>query len=368
VSPTIATLCAGGGGIELGARAAGLVPIYGIEIDQRIAEVARANGISVTVGDVRTLRPSDFPGMDVLHASPPCPNFSQANTGGKESAEDVSIAAGVARWITHHLPRWFTLENVGRYHKSQSWRTIEAALEGGGYIVEVYGDGKRPRLCAADTGVVPQTRRRMWVRAVRGGLLPPLPPAQPWRGWYDAVEDLLPSCPESLLANWQRERLKDHPVVGPLLVGAGGFRGTVVNREAGESAMSITADRNQCDQVRAVLVASGNSSRAPTVRRADEPAQTVVAQSDRVPTRAVLVSSNSIDGGAPALRDGQEPALTVDTKTPAHVRAVLVGDQSAAAGKGVITRTGDEPAMTVRAGDTGGNHASVLLLTAAQYR
>lgn len=280
---TFASLCSGGGGADLGAMAAGLEPVWGIEYKPRIAEVARANGLHIAVDDVRTARPLDYEPPDFLLASPPCPSFSQANTGGKETAEDVGIAQGVARFITAHGPRWFTLENVGKYAYSKSWATIQAALDAGGYFYTIHGGEHSRRLCSADFDV-PQTRRRFWVRAVRGALLPPLPAPTPWRGWYAAVEDLLPGCPESPLANWQREPLKDHPVVGPLLVGAGGFRGTVVNREAHEPAMTITANRNQCDQVRAVLVGGQYNKpqscpgRQPQTADTETPAFTVTAQ------------------------------------------------------------------------------------------
>lgn len=284
---TFASLCTGGGGVEIGARAAGLTPLWGLELEAEIAAVARANRIAVTVGNVTTTNPRDFEPADVLHASPPCPNFSQANTNGRETVEDVSIARGVARFIEAHEPRVFTLENVGRYAYSESWRTIQEVLDRLGYFYDVHGGEYSARLCAADAGV-PQTRRRFWVRAVRGALLPPLPRPVAWRGWYAAVEDLLPGCPESPLAPWQEERLKDHPVVGPLLVGAGGFSGDAVTRESSEPAMTVTANRNQCNQVRAVLVASGNHSHVPTVRQSEEPAFTVVAQSERAPARAII--------------------------------------------------------------------------------
>lgn len=198
--------------------------------------------------------------------------------GGKETPEDVSMAQAVARFVKVLRPRAFTLENVAKYAYSKSWCVIEATLKECGYIYDVHGGKRSKQLCAADYAV-PQTRRRFWVRAVSSVFLPPLPKPTPWQGWYSAVEDLLPSCPESPLANWQRKRLKDHPVIGPLLIGSGGFRGGVVTREGSEPAVTVTGNRNQCDQVRAVLVGDQSASAGQGVitRDVGEPVMTVRA-------------------------------------------------------------------------------------------
>lgn len=59
---------------------------------------------------------------------------------------------------------------------------------------------------SADYGVA-QTRRRLIIRATLNGLLPPLPTPTPWVGWYEAIEDLIPSLPPSQFAQWQLDRL-----------------------------------------------------------------------------------------------------------------------------------------------------------------
>lgn len=199
---TIATLFSGGEGVGIGARAAGLRHLWGIECDADIAAVACINGFDATVDDVRKVDPANFHAPDVLHASPPCPNFSTAKTNKGETKQDTELAQAVARFIQVLQPRWFTLENVYRYRKSRSWRIIAQALSRAGYLFDL------AHLDAADFGV-PQNRMRMWVRAVRGGLVPHLPAPEPWRGWYAAIEDLLPNLPDAKWPAWQLERMCD---------------------------------------------------------------------------------------------------------------------------------------------------------------
>jgi len=51
---TIATLLSGGEGVGIGARQSGLLRhVWGIEIDDEIAEVARGNGFNVITADIR---------------------------------------------------------------------------------------------------------------------------------------------------------------------------------------------------------------------------------------------------------------------------------------------------------------------------
>lgn len=233
----------------------------------------------MTTADVTQVDPADFERPDLLHASPPCPSFSSASRK-RENAVDVALAQATARFVGALLPHFFTLENVFLYRKSRSWRLITDTLDRCGYWTQVYNCN------AADFGVS-QVRKRMIVRAVRGGFLPPLPSPVEWRGWYSAIEDLLPSLPDSRFAPWQMER-GVLELCETTLVGAGGYDGTVVEREAGEPAFTVTANRNQVSQIKAFIVNGQNSSRALTVRQIHEPMFTVTASHDKCAVRAVI--------------------------------------------------------------------------------
>jgi DNA (cytosine-5)-methyltransferase 1 len=198
---TFASLFTGFGGADLGAIAAGLQPVWGVEYDAKIAEVANHNlGQHIQVADILSCDPLHFERPDVLHASPPCPSFSVAKANGQETPHDIAMASKVAEFVSVLTPEIFTLENVYAYRNSKSWRIIENALYKAGYWLHI------DHVNSADYGV-PQTRKRMIVRAVRGGFVPYLPQPVKWVGWYEAIKDLIPTLPNSQFASWQLERL-----------------------------------------------------------------------------------------------------------------------------------------------------------------
>lgn len=200
---TFATLFSGGGGADLGLMAAGLRPLWAVEYDARIAGVYAENfGHAPIVADVRSVDYAALSRVDWLHASPVCTRASVANVGAVESPEDVETAAAVVRAITAARPCVVTIENVWQYRKFEAFRAICAGLDRLGYMWTV------DHVNAADLGV-PQTRKRLILRAVHGGLLPPLPAPVRWIGWYEAIADLIPDLPDSELAPWQLARMPD---------------------------------------------------------------------------------------------------------------------------------------------------------------
>jgi len=239
-----ATLFTGFGGADIGMHAAGVEIVYGLEYDADIAEVAQANGFPVTVADILDVDPASVPSVDVLHASPPCPNFSVAKKGRAETPHDLALAQRVADIVTAVRPRVFTLENVMAYVRSKPFQIVVTTLAQAGYML------RWQNVNAADFGV-PQSRRRLWLRAVRDGLLPQLPAPEPWRGWYEAIADLIPGLPESEFAPWQLARLPEE--LSSFIVGAGGYNGKIVSADAERPAFTVTANENQATQLRAWL-------------------------------------------------------------------------------------------------------------------
>ena len=287
---TIGTLFSGGEGVGIGARAANLKHLWGIEIDDVIARVARDNGFDVETTDILEADPADYETPTVLHASPPCPSFSVAKQGRRESDYDVALARATARFIEKLRPYFFTLENVYGYRKSVSWDIVRDTLNRCGYWFDL------AHVNAADFGV-PQTRKRMIVRAALGQMVPPLPLPEPWVGWYEAIEDLIPTLPESQFAPWQLAGLE---LGGTTLVDSAGYP-------------------------------DGSGARVPVTRCTDEPANTVIANHAKRGMRAFLVGGQfavPADGsGEPRpvqVRGQDKPTFTVTAVNKGDWRAWLM--------------------------------------------
>jgi site-specific DNA-cytosine methylase len=347
---TWASMFSGGELAGIGARAAGLRHLWGVEIDPDIAAVAHANGFDgVLVADVLTLDPRTLGAPFALHASPVCTRASQANQsaelnedGTKEAPLDLAMAGKVAEFIDVLKPRVFTLENVYAYRKFKSFKRITDALDRGGYFWDY------DNLNSADYGV-PQTRHRLVLRALHGALLPNLPPPEPWIGWYAAIEDLLPTLPVSKFAPWQLARLPEF--LQSTLVDSAGYPGgdgvTVpVMRDEHEPSNVIVANFSQ-RPMRAFIVSNSKTEYSDGVRPGDDPALSVTGQQvGRL--RAFIMPTVNADGTAHE-RNGNEPTHTVQATAHKQMpRAFIVDGKNARPIIGDPTRrASDQPMFTV---------------------
>lgn len=287
---TFGSLFSGFGGADIGAKAAGLELAWGVELEPAIAEVANANmGGHVQVMDILDADPHRFDRVDVLHASPPCPNFSVAKATRGETALDIALARKVAEFIAVLRPQVFTLENVYAYRRSKSWAIIEGALHAAGYWMNL------AHVNSADFGV-PQTRRRMIVRAVLGGSVPYLPPAEPWIGWYQAIEDLIPTLPESKFAKWQLDRLPETMQTLQTFIVPGGNANSFDVRYQDEPARTVESVNRVGNMPRAFLVDGklNDKSQSITVRNGDDPAFTVTTSHNNRDVKAWLSSGRVV--------------------------------------------------------------------------
>jgi DNA (cytosine-5)-methyltransferase 1 len=231
-APIAVVLFAGGGGVECGMVEAGIRPVVSVEFDpdrpelsDRIADAHEANfaeyGGVVVRKSVQQVMKEDFAGFpqnpDYLHSSNVCKSFSNANgkpSKDKEQPQDIEAAIATAAAIIKLQPKYFTLEQVAGFKSSNSFQIILDCLTSQGYKVE------QEIINLADYGV-PQARNRLFLRAGRETIIP-MPPIEERKGWYEAVEDLIPSMEDSELLPDQKqainEFLKDN-INQPLLIG-----------------------------------------------------------------------------------------------------------------------------------------------------
>lgn len=350
------TYFTGGNGVGVAMRDLGIEDVFGVEFDDKIANVARANGFPVQTADVCAIDPATLPRVDVFHASPVCKNASNAKTDGKESPEDIATAQAVCRYIEYHRPRVVTVENVWGYRTFDAFAEILKTLSRSGYKWDYW------HLNSADYGV-PQTRKRLILiaaldfqptkpRATHSEeVLPMFETLEPWIGWLAALADLVPTLPPSAFADWQLDRLPQE--LTNVLIGGGNRSNSFLEfakahradtpgkRFEAEPARTVSATAS--GDARAFIV-SATEQRVVTARSHAQPVRTLKGGGERM-ARAFLMQVQG-EGG-----DGiKYPAEPMQAVTANHgagkYRAFLVGDQHSHGGSSIVFRDSTESAFT----------------------
>ena len=245
---------------------------FAVENDAKIAAVYRANnGDNIYVDDVRNVNINPHKGkVEYFHASPVCKSYSNANNDMGEKPLDIETARATADAIRNLEPKVVTVENVARYRNSEAVKIIEEALEESGYDydVKVYS--------ATDFGGA-TIRKRMFIRAVKDGVLPKVDVSEQAQSWYSVVEDLIPELPEAKLSDYMEERLEPSGI-----------------------------DIDNLDQP--VFVLGGEKSGKLTYATADKPAPTLLAKSTEakilMPDGRVLRATPRVMARIQGLPDG----------------------------------------------------------------
>lgn len=198
---TIGTIFSGGGGVEIGAQAAGITPIWAIENNVEIADIYRMNICQhVICADAQAVNPYYLDYADIIWTSPPCQIYSQAfalKERARANRHDGEIGLRLIRYLEILRHQCFGIENVTGYRHSVAYQQILQTLWRLGYFVH------QSVLNSADFGV-PSTRRRLILIAIRGCLVSMLSFVPQWCGWYEAIEDLVDELPDSNFADWQQ--------------------------------------------------------------------------------------------------------------------------------------------------------------------
>jgi DNA-cytosine methyltransferase len=285
------TFFAGAGGACKGLEQAGYKVIWANEFNPDAADIWRSNhptGI-LDPRDILDLPIADIPDADVHWYSPPCQLYSLANpnrNGGTEE-EDTRIAQKIAKIIKAKRPAAVIIENVPGYANSKSLPIILDALESIGHT------HKSLVLNSADYGT-PQTRQRLIIRS-SGGKLGPIAPTHsktqsnqmslfgdrllPWVGWYEAIEDLLPTLRSGKLTEPQQQELERQGLLNHALIDgkANKYGSSNSDRAADEPAYTITASAGTRQISKIVLVQLTGYYDRPAIKLAHEPVWTITA-------------------------------------------------------------------------------------------
>jgi DNA (cytosine-5)-methyltransferase 1 len=229
------TLFSGGGGADLGISSVmGEESMaWAIERDRDTAMVFRDNfpHTKMLVSDVHLINPESLEPVDLLHASPPCQQYSSARKV-KTQHRDADAGLYCSRYIKILQPIFFTLENVPGYVNSESFRAIINCLHKNRYFTQW-------QVCNASDYGCPQDRKRLILRASKS-MLPPLTPSSDQRqGWYSVIKDLIADLPCCELAQWQQKRIQDVRDRPLLLPRAGSNVKTVKPRTAEKPSFTI---------------------------------------------------------------------------------------------------------------------------------
>jgi DNA-cytosine methyltransferase len=357
---TFATLFSGGGLADIGLKAAGLTPAWAIEHDAQIAEVYRANhGDHLITAGIEDVDPMTLEAVDLLWASPPCQAHSVARSSKLPDRSDADIGIDILRYVSTLMPRVVMIENVPPYLHSSACKQLIAGLFQYGYFVHC------EVLNSADYGVA-QTRRRLIIRAVQGGFVPVLPVPEQWVGWYAAIEDLIPTLPESNFADWQLKRLdasvvKDMQISPTFFIGGANKSQSFLDfavenrpsipgiRNSDEPMLAIPADSATNYGGRAFLIPGDNASND-TVRMGDESVTTISAVSNKHQYRAFILDGKPANyAGDLQIMQEDEPIVTLTASQPRRpFRAWLVDVNNLSARE--ATMRGDaEPSFTIAA-------------------
>jgi site-specific DNA-cytosine methylase len=236
---------ASGMGMHLhGLKKLGGSPVWAVECDGAIAHCYKQNHQGqIYLKPVQSLDLTELPDIDLLIATPSCKNASTAKGSSRgETAEDYAVGEAIALTIQSKLPKFFLLENVWGYRNFKAFERIKAALNEYGYYFNYYNFN------AADWGVA-QSRRRLYLMAVRGGsFFNPVPPKVSL-GWGEAIADIIPTLTEYQLTKLQLDSILRHSTTGTQLIRRVGARvGSDRPYAFNEPAFTIRALGRSCDR------------------------------------------------------------------------------------------------------------------------
>ncbi|WP_227134572.1 DNA cytosine methyltransferase [Halorubellus salinus] len=162
--PVAVDLFCGGGGFSEGLRQAGFDITHAVDNDSGAVETYRLNHPEAEViqKDILELEPDALPDdVDVVFGSPPCTEFSFANSGGNgDIAEGMKLVARFMYFVVELDPDYWVMENVPRLdnYLEDEYTYEQLGIEERDGVLEI---PNRAVLTASDYGA-PQRRDRLF--------------------------------------------------------------------------------------------------------------------------------------------------------------------------------------------------------------
>lgn len=148
--------------------------VFASDIDAKCRDAYEANFAMTPAGDITAINAADIPAHDVLCAGFPCQSFSQAGNRQGMRDERGRLFQEIVRVAAYHKPRLLLLENVPAILSLDGGvaaQAIVSELAAIGYETAIH------TLNASHYGI-PQSRKRVYFVATRGGMTlsqPPVP-------------------------------------------------------------------------------------------------------------------------------------------------------------------------------------------------
>lgn len=165
-SPSVASLFAGAGGMDIGFHDAGFEVVWANDIDKDACDTHRKwSPAEVVCGDVGAIDPTSMPAVDVITGGFPCQGFSISGPRKVDDSRNV-LYKHFVRCVEAKRPSAFVAENVKgllTLGDGEIIKTIVAEFEDKGYDVTF------ELMNASDYGV-PQDRQRVIIVGIRKDL------------------------------------------------------------------------------------------------------------------------------------------------------------------------------------------------------
>ena len=159
--PTVVSLFAGAGGMDLGFQKAGFEIIWANDFDKDSVDTYKKNfGNHIVLGDIKDIPSSDIPNNpDVVIGGFPCQGFSINNKKRSMDDERNHLYKEMLRIIKDKKPKYFVAENVKGILSLEKGEVIKLIVND---FKKIGYDVDYKLLTASDYGV-PQNRQRVFI-------------------------------------------------------------------------------------------------------------------------------------------------------------------------------------------------------------